>query len=207
MTAKRWLSVLFALAALLILASCGGGGESQGTAIATTATTSPSQPTTAPVKEVQTLTPSPETEKSQPPEIETFQQEGEGANGLSVVVTLPWQGQPMKIEKLPFGPPSNPKDEPPFQLIRPFINFEVIDVDGKVVTTFNAESPLVIEAQYSSDDLAKADGNMLVLGFEKNGVWKQFDNTVIDDKARTGTVKVTEWGDRHIGWGSVPLKQ
>jgi hypothetical protein len=185
MTTKRWLFVLLTLAALLILPSCGKGGKSN--------PTSSGQPPTVKSQEVQTPTSA--------PEIERFLQEGEGANGLSVIVTLPWQGQPMKIEQLPFDPPSNAKDEPPFHLIRPFINFEVLDADGKIVPSFNKDSPLVIEAQYSADDLAKAEGNKLILGFEKNGVWTQLGDTAINDSAMTGTVSVTEWGDRHIGWG------
>jgi hypothetical protein len=176
MIAKRWSYVILAFVALLILLIAYR------------------RPTITSSETVPAPTPTPT------PQIFMFSQEPITDVGrLSVTITLPWQGQTMTITNLGVSDPfPTPKEGP--RPIRAFINFEVKDSGGNIVTSFN-DHPMTIEAQYTITDSEQVSG-ILQLFFEmENGVWKQINEEIIfNTVTMTGRVTVTNWGDRTISW-------
>jgi hypothetical protein len=145
-----------------------------------------------------------ETQNTEPPEptptpqVVEFPEEG-------VTVILPWQPsqeEELEIVKLDVNKyDSRLGDQCGW--IRTVINFEVIDTHEEPVDTF--DPPMTLTVTFTITDALEAGGREnLILGFfdEELEYWKPIENgeTVIDGETQTGTVHVTDWGDRHGCW-------
>ncbi|MBI5567216.1 MAG: hypothetical protein HY870_20120 [Chloroflexi bacterium] len=142
-----------------------------------------------------------------------------------LTVTVPAQSRPVLVAERPMPPLEeldSPNDE--FDPTRLLVNFEIIDAENPQIPLTYFDPPLVIEAEYTQEQVEAAQRNadvfrkytggqvevvMPLLGFWDGTHWILFTagkNQVIyrpNEDPRTGGVliaKVHRWADPPMGW-------
>jgi len=123
-----------------------------------------------------------------------------------VTVSVPWQGKPVRVEKLPLGTLDEvrARQQEDFQPGRLVMNFQVVEADsGSVLEDFDPPFELRVKYTFEDEERAKQQGKPLQLAFWYDDRWNRFTSQKhrFRFESRAGVADISRWGDPKIGWG------